>query len=95
MSQMISRRKILVGAVKTGVGLTALRGFNAESIIAFSQVAQTTPDRYQAAYKRLDEYVARHMAEVGAPGMTLALASRNGLLRADFEAGLNVGESIF
>jgi len=96
MSQMISRRKILVGAVKTGVGLTALRGFNAESIIAFSQVVQTAPDRDQAAYTRLDEYVARHMAEVGAPGMTLALANRNGLLRAseygfaDVKAGIKV-----
>jgi CubicO group peptidase (beta-lactamase class C family) len=97
MSQMISRRKILVGAVKTGVGLTALRGFNAESIIAFSHVAQTTLDRYQEAYKRLDEYVARHMAEVGAPGMTLGLADRKGLLRAseygfaDVKAGSKVG----
>lgn len=96
MSQMISRRKILVGAVKTGVGLTALGGFNAESIIAFSHVTQTTPDRYQEAYKRLDEYIARHMAEVGAPGMTLALADRNGLLRAseygfaDVKAGIKV-----
>ena len=96
MSQMISRRKILVGAIKTGVGLTALRGFNADSIIAFSHVAQTTPDRYQEAYKGLDEYIARHMAEVGAPGMTLALANRNGLLRAseygfaDVKAGIKV-----
>jgi len=96
MSQMISRRRILIGAAKTGVGLTALRAFNAESLIAFAQVVQTTPDRYQAAYKRLDEYVARHMAEVGAPGMTLALANRNGLLRAseygfaDVKAGIKV-----
>ena len=98
MSQLISRRKILVGAVKTGVGLTALQGlaFNAQSIIAFSHAAQTTPDRYQAAYHRLDEYIARHMAEVGAPGMTVALADRNGLLRAseygfaDVKAGIKV-----
>ena len=99
MSQLISRRKILVGAVKTGVGLTALQGlaFNAQSIIAFSHAAQTTPDSYQAAYQRLDEYIARHMAEVGAPGMTVALANRNGLLRAseygfaDVKAGIKVG----
>jgi len=96
MSQLISRRKILVGAVRTGVGLTALRAFNAQSVIAFSQEAQATPDRYRAAYQRLDEYIARHMAEVGAPGMTLALANRNGLLRAseygfaDVKAGIKV-----
>jgi D-alanyl-D-alanine carboxypeptidase len=61
--------------------------------------AQTRPqgDRFQAAYQRLDEYIARHMAEVGAPGMTLALADRNGLLRAseygfaDVKAGIKVG----
>jgi CubicO group peptidase (beta-lactamase class C family) len=96
MSQLISRRKILIGAVKTGVGLTTLQAFNTQSIIAFSQVVQETPDRYQAAYQRLDEYIGRHMAEMGVPGMTLALADRKGLLRAseygfaDVKAGIKV-----
>jgi CubicO group peptidase (beta-lactamase class C family) len=52
--------------------------------------------RFAAAYQRLDEFIARHMAEVGAPGMTLALADRSGPLRssqygfADVKAGIKV-----
>lgn len=98
MSQLISRRKMLGGAVKTSVGLIVLQdlSFNPQSVIALSHAAQATPARFQAAYQRLDEYIARHMSEVGAPGMTLALASSNGLLRssqygfADVKAGLRV-----
>jgi len=98
MSQLITRRKILSGAIKAGVGLTALNGLavNARSIIAFSQTPQATLDRYSAAYQRLDQYIAHHMAEMGLPGMTLALADRKGLLRsseygfADVKAGIKV-----
>jgi CubicO group peptidase (beta-lactamase class C family) len=36
----------------------------------------------QPVFARLDEYIARHMRETGAPGMTLALANRDGLIRA-------------
>jgi len=45
---------------------------------------------------QLDEYIARHMRETGAPGLTLALANRDGLIRvstygfADSKAGLRV-----
>jgi CubicO group peptidase (beta-lactamase class C family) len=61
--------------------------------------AETRPqaDRFQAAYQRLDEFVARHMSEMGVPGLTLALADRKGLLRssqygfADVKAGVKVG----
>ena len=35
----------------------------------------------QPLFARLDQYIARHMREVGAPGMTLALANRDGLIR--------------
>src|SRR6266567_2491663 len=98
MSQLISRRKMLDGAIRTSVGLVVLRNlaFNPQSVTAFSHVAQATPDRFQAAYQRLDEYIGRHMSEVGAPGMTLALADRKGLLRtsqygfADVKAGVRV-----
>jgi len=98
MSQLITRRKMLGGAIRTSVGLVVLKdlAFNAQSVTAFSHVAQATSDRFQAAYQRLDEYIARHMSEVGAPGMTLALADRKGLLRtsqygfADVKAGVRV-----
>ena len=104
MSQLISRRKMLGGALRTSVGLVVLKdlAFNPESVTAFTHVAQATPDRFQAAYQRLDEYIARHMGEVGAPGMTLAMANRNGLLRtsqygfADVKAGVKVSpETLF
>jgi CubicO group peptidase (beta-lactamase class C family) len=35
----------------------------------------------QPLFARLDEYIAGHMRQVGAPGMTLALANRDGLIR--------------
>jgi len=35
----------------------------------------------QPLFARLDNYIARHMREIGAPGMTLALANRDGLIR--------------
>jgi CubicO group peptidase (beta-lactamase class C family) len=35
----------------------------------------------QPVFARLDEFIARHMRETGAPGMTLALANRDGLIR--------------
>jgi len=35
----------------------------------------------QPLFARLDEYIARHMRETGAPGLTLALANREGLIR--------------
>jgi CubicO group peptidase (beta-lactamase class C family) len=104
MSQLITRRKMLGGAIRTSVGLVVFKelAFNPRSVIAFSPAAQATPDRFPAAYQRLDEYIARHMSEVGAPGMTLALANRNGLLRtsqygfADVKAGVRVSpETLF
>ena len=59
-------------------------------------------DRFAPAFKRLDEFITRHMTEMGAPGMTLALADRNGLVRssqygfADVKAGIRVGpETLF
>lgn len=35
----------------------------------------------QPLFARLDEFIARHMRETGAPGMMLALANRDGLIR--------------
>lgn len=99
----ITRRALLSTGLKTGIGIAVLREltFDSRSLIVS---AQTTPqaDRFQTAYQRLDEYIARHMSEMGVPGMTLALADRNGLLRssqygfADVKAGLRVApETMF
>lgn len=35
----------------------------------------------QPLFAKLDDYIARHMRETGAPGLTLALANRDGLVR--------------
>ncbi|HBB86177.1 MAG TPA: hypothetical protein DC047_01010 [Blastocatellia bacterium] len=51
-------------------------------VLAASANYRAATDHFEAAYQRLDEFIARHMKETGAPGMTLALADRNGLLRA-------------
>ena len=99
MTLLISRRRLLSSGLKTSVGVVALRQltFNPGSAVVSAQTADGGSRRFQAAYQRLDEYIARHIAEVGAPGMTLALADRNGLLRAseygfaDVKAGIKVG----
>ena len=96
MSLNINRRQLLGSGLKAALGVVAMQtvggarpGLIAERI--FSQA-----DRFAPAFKRLDEFIARHMSEIGAPGMTLALANRNGLLRssqygfADVKSGLKV-----
>ena len=97
MPQLISRRSLLGHGLKAGVGLVVLKQLGPIEIVAFSsQTAQQT-DRLNAVYQKLDEFITRHMLETGAPGLTLALASRDGLLRvshygfADIKAGQRVG----
>ena len=95
---VISRRRLLSGGIKTGLGVVVLRelSLNSYPLIVSVQARQGQGNRFEAAYQRLDEYIARHMAEMGAPGMTLALGDRNGLLRssqygfADVKAGIKV-----
>ena len=64
----ISRRRLITGGIKTGMALAIFHELPGMLQPVFRKVTRSrqTPDRYQAAYKRLDEYVARHMAEVGA-----------------------------
>ena len=89
---------MITGGLKAGVALVLLDHFSgiARPVFAASTTYPHVADRFQAAYQRLDEFVARHMNEVGAPGMTVALADRTGLLRAsqygfaDLKAGIKV-----
>jgi D-alanyl-D-alanine carboxypeptidase len=98
MSVVISRRKLLSSGLKTGLGAIVLREVAVNPALAFvsAKTQGRHSDQFQAAFQLLDDYVARHMAEVGAPGMTLALADRSGLLRssqygfADVKAGIKV-----
>jgi CubicO group peptidase (beta-lactamase class C family) len=84
----LSRRNFLSSSTKSAVAVTILHSFPAT---LFAQSAAMQP-----VFAKLDEYIARHMRETGAPGMTLALANREGLIRAstygyaDTKAGLRV-----
>ena len=91
----ISRRQFLSSSAKSAVAVTLLHSFTPARVLA--QAAAVQP-----LFARLDEFIARHMRETGAPGMTLALANRDGLIRvstygyADTKAGLRVApETMF
>src|SRR6476620_8376384 len=83
----LSRRKFLSTSTKSALAISVLRS----PLSALAQSAAVQP-----VFARLDEYIARHMRETGAPGLTLALANRDGLIRAstygyaDTKAGLRV-----
>ena len=85
----LSRRKFLAETGKSAAAVTVLRSVVSAS--SWLQSAAVAP-----VFARLDEYITRHMRETGAPGMTLALANRDGLIRvstygyADTKAGLRV-----
>src|SRR5262245_40760000 len=85
----LSRRKFLSTSTKSALAISVLK-----SVMPLSALAQSAA--VQPVFARLDEFIARHMREMGAPGLTLALANRDGLIRAstygyaDTKAGLRV-----
>jgi CubicO group peptidase (beta-lactamase class C family) len=85
----ISRRQFISSSAKSAVAVTLLHSFVPARVLA--QAAAVQP-----VFTRLDEFITRHMRETGAPGMTLALANRDGLIRvstygyADMKAGARV-----
>ena len=97
MSDLVSRRSLLGHGLKAGVGLVVLKQLGPIEVLAYSGQTTPQPNNFNAAYQKLDEFIARHMQETGAPGLTLALASRDGLVRlsqygfADIKAGQRVG----
>lgn len=82
MQRLITRRTLLSNGIKTGFALALLKTVNGSPLLPISEQTGTQSDRFAAAYKRLDEFITRHMSELGAPGMTLAIADRKGPLRA-------------
>src|SRR5688572_1460400 len=98
----LSRRKFLSNSAKSAL-VVAASGAIGESVFVHSvATASAQSAAVQPVFARLDEYIARHMRETGAPGMTLALANRDGLIRAstygfaDTKAGLKVvNETMF
>ena len=92
----MNRRTLLTTALKGSVGLIALKHVTAAPAVRVSR-GELQTDKYSAVYKRLDEFIARHMEEIGAPGMTVAISNRDGKLRtlqyglADVKTGTRVG----
>ncbi len=105
MSTNLSRRKFLSHGAKSALVIAASQVIQAKGgAILVNSIAPATMQSaaVQPLFARLDEYIARHMRETGAPGMTLALANRDGLIRAssygfaDTKAGLKVeNETMF
>src|SRR5919106_6976993 len=98
----LSRRKFLSNSAKSAL-VVAASGAMGESVFVHSVAAASAQSAaVQPVFARLDEYIARHMRETGAPGMTLAIANHDGLIRAstygfaDTKAGLRVApETMF
>lgn len=102
MQRLITRRTLLSNGLKTGLGLAILKTASGASPVQISDQYRRQPDRFAAAYLRLDAFITRHMSEIGAPGITVAIADRRGLLRAsqygfsDLKKGLRVApETLF
>jgi CubicO group peptidase (beta-lactamase class C family) len=93
----INRRTVLVNGFKSTVALIALKELGLTRTVAVASNEFQDTERFQAAFQRLDEFIVRHMNENGAPGMTLAISNRDGLMResqygfADLKAGLKAG----
>jgi CubicO group peptidase (beta-lactamase class C family) len=101
MSNPLSRRNFLSLSARTAVAASIYNSIDVKgrSVLINSIVpaeANTQAAAMQPWIAQLDEYVARHLRETGAPGLTLALANREGLIRvsiygfADMKAGLKV-----
>ncbi len=82
MPTRLPRRRLLQGAGATALAAAAARlsPFSAAAFVPASVQARAAA--YQPALARLDEFILAHLRDVGAPGMTLALADAQGLLRA-------------
>src|SRR4026208_370704 len=105
MSMNLSRRRFLSNSAKSALVVAACGVIEAKGgsvlVNSFAPFAHQSA-AVQPVFARLDEYIARHMRETGAPGMTLALANRDGLIRAstygfaDKKAGVKGGnETMF
>ena len=108
MPTYFSRRQFLAHSAKSALvvaasGVIAAKGgaVLVNSVAPYATAAAQSA-AVQPVFTRLDEYIARHMRETGAPGMMLALANRDGLIRAstygfaDTKAGLRVvNETMF
>jgi CubicO group peptidase (beta-lactamase class C family) len=81
---------VAYGTIASKMGTVLVASSHAE------QKAGNGSGKLDAVFSTLDQYVARHMTETGVPGLTLAVANRDGALRistygmADTKAGTRV-----
>jgi CubicO group peptidase (beta-lactamase class C family) len=92
----MNRRQLITNGLKAALGVAAMQNVSSAQPVLIAERMFSQADRFAPAFKRLDEFIVRHMSEIGAPGMTVSLANRNGLLRssqygfADVKSGLKV-----
>jgi CubicO group peptidase (beta-lactamase class C family) len=87
MAQLLTRRGFIGAGCKTAAALAAARALDAHAAPALLNTFEPQPRAGRLAALRpalalIDGFITRHMAETGAPGLTLALADSSGLLRA-------------
>jgi D-alanyl-D-alanine carboxypeptidase len=73
----LSRRSFLSYASRSAAAVAASRFIVIES---FAQQTTASP-KYAAAFSTLDAYIERYMREMNSPGLTLAIADKNGAAR--------------
>src|SRR6185369_11067033 len=77
MTERWTRREILGGSLRAGVALAAGRFFVTELDAQPSANPSLEP-----AFRALDTFVREYMRMMDAPGMTLVIANRSGIIRA-------------
>src|SRR5215813_4575184 len=83
MTTQLSRRNFLSTTAKSALAVAAYNAMQTKvgAVSVNSILTQGNGTSLQPIFARLDEYIARHMQETGAPGLTLALANREGSVR--------------
>ncbi|MDT7604963.1 MAG: hypothetical protein QOF61_2960 [Acidobacteriota bacterium] len=107
MHRGLSRRSFIGTGIKSAFALAAYSQLTADAAPALltsdvPRASRAQATALQPAFARLDDFITQHMRETGAPGMTLALANRDGVLRvstyglADVKSGARVApETLF
>jgi CubicO group peptidase (beta-lactamase class C family) len=72
---LITRRSFLSTAARVGAAATVSK------FIIVEAAAQQANARYAPVFSALDQYVERYMREMNAPGLTLSIADKDGVVR--------------
>src|SRR6188474_2407403 len=90
MTERLTRREILGGSLRASVALAASRFWVSEL-----DAQQRAPDpSLEPSFRALDTFVRYYMHAMDAPGMTLVIANRSGILRAATYGFSDVDQSV-